>query len=200
LVLAILSLGCGSRNDSGFSVANRNSSRLKGSDRPTALTDIHGIEQNPIKDRDAVATVLIFTMQDCPIANSYVPTLNKLIREYRPRGIRFLLVHVDPHITDESARKHAEEYQIEATVVIDRRHEWVEHAGATKSPEVAVFLPDGQILYSGRIDDSYAGLGKRRTHISSNDLRDTIDAILAGRPVAPRKTEAVGCFIPTLGG
>jgi Redoxin len=200
LAIAIHALGCEPRHDADVNDANRTANNVIGSGIPTALNDIHGVEQSPFNDRDAVATVLVFTMQDCPIANSYVPTLSTLASEYHPRGIRFLMVHVDPQLSNESARKHAEEFQIEVPVVIDRQHAWVDWAGATKSPEVAVFSSDGQILYSGRIDDRYVGFGKRRTHVSSNDLREAMDAILAGRPVARSKTEAIGCFIPPLGG
>jgi hypothetical protein len=196
----ILSLGCGSRDEAINSVVHSSEGAAIGSGTQVALTDIYGVDHHPFTDREAAAIVLVFTMQDCPIANSYVPTLNKLFNEYQPRGVRLLLVHIDPQLTNEAARKHAEDYQIEAPVVVDRQHSWVDRAGANKSPEVVVFSPTGQILYSGRIDDRYAGYGKRRAHVSSNDLRDAIDAILAGRPVAQPKTEAIGCFIPSLGG
>jgi hypothetical protein len=165
---------------------------------PPALTDLDGALLRPFDDSDAIASVLVFTLQDCPIANSYVPTLNQLVDDYGPRGIRLLLVHVDPQLTIDEARQHADEYQIKAPVVVDRKHDWVRFAGATRSPEVAVFSPAGEILYTGRIDDKYAGLGKRRTHVSAHDLRDALDAILADRPVPQPRTEAVGCFIPPL--
>jgi hypothetical protein len=165
---------------------------------PAALTDIYGVEQRPFEDEDATANVLVFTLQDCPIANSYVPTLNKLVDDYGSRGIRLVLVHVDPQLTIDDARKHAQEFQIKAPVVVDRKHDWVKFAGATRSPEVVVFAPAGEVLYTGRIDDKYAVLGKRRTHVSAHNLRDALDAILAGRPVPQPKTEAVGCFIPPL--
>jgi hypothetical protein len=124
--------------------------------------------------------------------------LNRLFDEYGPRGVRLVLVHVDPQLSDDRARKHAEEYHIKAPVVVDRRHAWVSRAGATRSPEAAVFSPTGEMLYRGRIDDMYRGLGKRRTHITAHDLREALEAILAGRAVPRSQTEAVGCYIPTL--
>jgi hypothetical protein len=196
--VTILSLGCGPREEAAGRIVNPREDRVSHKNAPPKLTDIRGIEQHPFEEQDAVATVLVFTMQDCPIANSYIPVLNNLVEEYGPRGIRLVLVHVDPQLTIEKARKHAEEYQIKAPVVIDQQHAWVDRAGATRSPEVAVFSPAGDVLYSGRIDDRYAGLGKRRTHVSAHDLRSAIESILAGRPVARPKTEAIGCFIPPL--
>jgi hypothetical protein len=196
--IIILILGCGPRDDSTHRVATPAEVQVIQKSVLPALVDVRGVLQQPFDDTDAKAIVLVFTMQDCPIANSYVPTLNQLIDDYQSRGVRVLLVHVDPRLADDDARKHAEEYQIEAPVVIDRQHAWVDRAGATRSPEAAVFSPAGEMLYSGRIDDRYAGLGKRRTHVTVHDLRDALDAVLAGSPVARSKTEVVGCMIPTL--
>jgi hypothetical protein len=191
-------LGCTPNEESTASLVAVPDNRTNEAHPLPALVDLDGIEQRPFDDEITKAVVLVFTLQDCPIANSYVPTLNKLVDEYGPRGVRLLLVHVDSQLTNDEARTHAEEYQIKAPVMIDRDHTWVHHAGATRSPEAAVFSPAGEILYLGRIDDRYVGLGKRRNHASNHDLRDALDAILAGRPIAQSKTEAVGCFIPTL--
>jgi hypothetical protein len=196
--IAILSLGCDRREESTGRVTSLTENRVERKNAPPELTDIRGVKQHPFEEKDVIATVLVFTMQDCPIANSYIPGLNNLVDEYGPRGIRLLFVHVDPQLTIENARKHAEEYQVKAPVVVDRQHAWVDRAGATRSPEVAVFSPAGDVFYSGRIDDRYAGFGQRRTHVSAHDLRDAIEAILAGRPVIQPKTEAIGCFIPPL--
>jgi hypothetical protein len=197
--ISFLLPGCGQRDATVDHIASLSKSQVADKGVVTALSDIHGVRQRLWEGSDAAATVLVFTLQDCPIANSYIPTLNKLAEEYGPRGIRMLLVHVDPQLTMEAARAHAEEFQIHAPVVIDRQHAWVARAGATRSPEVAVFSPAGDIVYSGRIDDRYAGLGKRRTHVTSHDLREAIEAVLAGRPVSQTKTEAIGCFIPPPG-
>ena len=66
----------------------------------------------------------------------------------------------------------------------------------TITPEVAVLTLDGQMAYRGRIDDTYPGLGQKRNAPLRRDLREALDAILAGKPVAVPRTEAVGCFIP----
>ena len=83
-------------------------------------------------------------------------------------------------------------------VALDPRHEWVKRVRPTIAPEAAVFSPTGDLLYRGRIDDQYAGLGKRRTNVTSHDLRDALEAILAGEPVPVARTDAVGCPIPQL--
>jgi hypothetical protein len=53
----------------------------------------------------------------------------------------------------------------------------------------------GAIRYRGRIDNAYADLGKPRQHVTSHDLRVSLDSVLAGRPVPTPETEALGCYI-----
>ena len=77
-------------------------------------------------------------------------------------------------------RKHAREFGLTLPVLIDAKHELVSAAGITRTPEVAVFTPDGTLAYRGRIDDRYAGFGKKRPVPTQRDLRDALTAIAAG--------------------
>jgi hypothetical protein len=163
-----------------------------------SLRDVDGVEHQPFAGPDVRAVTLLFVLADCPIANGYAPEINRLCREYGGRGVRFFLVQVDPDLDSAQARQHAREYGYSCPVVLDRRHVLVQRAGATVVPEAAVFDRDGQRKYRGRIDDQYADLGKRRPQVTSRDLRDALDAVLAGRPVERTETTAVGCFIPPL--
>jgi hypothetical protein len=80
-------------------------------------------------------------------------------------------------------------------VICDTQRELVKRTGVRFAPEVVVLGPDGQQRYRGRIDNLYADYGKRRTQPTERDLRDALDAILAGKPVPKETTKAIGCFI-----
>ena len=43
-----------------------------------------------------------------------------------------------------------------------------------------------------------ARIGKPRRVITVHDLRDALDAVIAGKPVARPRTEAIGCYITPL--
>jgi hypothetical protein len=146
------------------------------------------------------AMALIFVLPDCPICNAYIPELNRLHEAFTRRGVGLLVVHVDPDVTAERASAHAKEYDLRPLIALDPQHDWVKRAGATIAPQAAVFSPDGQIVYLGRIDDQYVGLGKRRANVTSPDLRDALEAVLTGQPVKQPRTEAVGCPIPKANG
>ncbi len=161
-----------------------------------ALVDVFGAVHRPFDDPQVRAIVLIFTLPDCPIANSYVPELNRLHAEYEARGVRLFLMQVDPDLSVAGAQEVARQFEIKAPVVLDRRHEWVRKVGATATPEAAVLAPEGTLLYLGRIDNRYVGFGKRREQVTERDLRDTLDAVLADRPIPRPRTQAIGCPIP----
>jgi hypothetical protein len=150
----------------------------------------------PASHPDFKALALIFILPDCPIANSFLPEINRLHQQFSKQGVALMVVHADAEITSDKARQHAHEYQIQPPVILDPKHERVEKAGATVSPEAVVFSKEGEIVYRGRINDQYVGLGKRRGAITTHDLKDALEAIVAGKPVPQSSTEAIGCPIP----
>jgi len=162
------------------------------------FADLDGRLHYPLQSGTNKATVLIFILADCPVANSYAPEINRLVAEYTPRRVQFFLVHVDDALTQEEAAKHARDFGYQCPVLIDRDHALVRRTGVTITPEVAVLGPEERRLYRGRIDNQQAALGKRRPRPTTRDLRDALDAIVAGKPVKHPETKAVGCYIPSL--
>ena len=172
---------------------------LNAADGVLSFDDIHGRAQR-VFDPHAKATVLIFISTDCPIANAFAPEINRLCDEYAAKGVAFFLVHTDPALKREQARQHAQEYALRAPILIDARHVLVKKAGATVTPEAALFSSDESVQYLGRINDLYVELSRKRYAPLKHDLREALDALLSGKAVPQPKTTAVGCVIPDLGG
>jgi hypothetical protein len=162
------------------------------------LVDLAGKTLRPFDDPHVKAVALIFVLPDCPIANSYLPEINRLHQDFAKRGVKLVIVQADPTTTREQARQHAQEFRIEAPVTLDADHAWVARAGATRTPEAVVFSPAGEVLYRGRIDDRYSGLGQKRPQATTHDLREALAAIAAGQSVKVARTQAIGCYIPEL--
>ena len=108
------------------------------------------------------ASLLLFLLPDCPVSNAYAPEIKRICSDYEPRGVGVFVVHADPDLTAEEAKKHAQEYQLPCPVLLDPTHVLVKWTGATMAPEAAVVGPDGKVLYLGRIDDLFVDYGKRR--------------------------------------
>ena len=97
-----------------------------------------------------------------------------------------------------AARRNVAEFGYSDIIAIaDSRHRIVAAAGARATPQAAVIVKGGEVAI-GRIDNRYAAVGKPRIRATTHDLREALDAIVAGRPVTHRETPAVGCFIPRL--
>ena len=162
-----------------------------------SLMDLDGQPRKPLDLSGVKVNVVIFITNDCPIANSYAPEIKSIMGEYSPRGAGFFLVHVDPDVGLEKAKKHAADFGYENTILRDPRHVLVSELEADVTPEAFVIGKSG-VLYRGRIDDLYADLGKKRRQARTRDLRDALDAVLSGRAVKNPTTTAVGCYIPEL--
>jgi hypothetical protein len=163
------------------------------------LRDIDGVERAPLMVEKGHVSVLFFISRDCPISNRYSPEIRRICDEYAARGLGCSLVYVDPDLRDADAGKHALAYgQGAYPKFADRTHALVSATGATVTPEVVVVRPGGLIAYRGRIDNSYAALGRQRSVVTEHDLRDAIDAVLAGRAVVKPEVAPIGCYIPEL--
>jgi hypothetical protein len=80
-------------------------------------------------------------------------------------------------------------------VLLDGKLALAKAAGATTVPEAALFSASGELLYLGRIDNRMEDITRRRANVTEHELRDALDAVLAGRPVKVVRTKAVGCSI-----
>jgi thiol-disulfide isomerase/thioredoxin len=141
------------------------------------------------------AIVLLFVGYDCPISNAYSPEILRICKEYTPKNVAFCVVYADADLTREQARQHAKEYGYDCPAILDPEMKLARKVGATIKPEVAVLSPKGELLYRGRINDLYTDFGKKRPKATTHDLRNALDAVLAGKPVAVSRTKAIGCYI-----
>lgn len=171
---------------------------LAGCATRSAVRDLDGVPAAPRTVASGAVHVLVFLSQECPIANAYAPTLRELAATWRDAPVRLFLVHVDPDLDAAAARRHAADYELPGTILLDPRHELATALGISRTPEAAVLTAAG-LVYRGRIDDQWRALGARGP-ASTHELADAVAAILAGRPVAGPFPPAVGCLLPEPGG
>lgn len=182
--------GC-STGDSSQSSAPQKQSAIRVLDLEGNVADLWG-------DRNRIATVLVFTRSDCPISNRYAPEVQRLYERFRPHGVEFVLVYVDPRETAENIRRHLKEFNYPCNAVRDPEHTLAAHCGATITPEAAVFGQSRNLAYLGRVDDRFVDVGQPRSEPTTYDLRDAIESTIHGKPVVRPRTKAVGCLIADL--
>ncbi len=162
------------------------------------LRDTRGAAHTPAEWAGHKAVVLFFVTTDCPIAASYVPEMNRIQEAYTGRGVALFAVQAEPRIPADEVARYAREYRYSFPLLLDPHQELVKLTGATITPQVAILASDGKLLYLGRIDNRAVDFGVQRPRATELDLRDALDAVLAGKPVPHPRTKSIGCAIPRL--
>jgi hypothetical protein len=157
------------------------------------VRDVNGVAHKPLQLHDRKAAVFIFVAVDCPISNSYAPEINRIIKDYQDKKIDFYIVYSDPNLPADDAKKHARDYGYTCPALMDHEQALMKRLKAKVTPEAVVVDAKGTVLYQGRIDNWYEDFGKQRYEATVHDLRDALEAILAGKKVATPVTKAVGC-------
>jgi hypothetical protein len=159
------------------------------------VLDIDGRPITPLHPA-AKAEVLFFVSTDCPVSNSFAPEIQHICKDYAAKGVGCSLVYEDYQVDGAAVRKHLAEYgygRISAMIDADRRVAGQVHA--TVTPQAVVIDSADKIRYRGRINNFYAALGKPRQVVTVHDVRDALDAVLAGKTVSNPETNALGCYI-----
>ena len=157
---------------------------------------LDGALVSPLAPAEGVeATVLLFVMTDCPISNRYAPEVRRLHDEFAG-AVRFWLVYVDAQRPAGELREHRDSFGYPFRGLRDVDGALAALAGATVTPEAAVFDAAQRMIYRGRIDDRYVAFGVARRAPRTRDLQDRLRRLVAGETLAFSKTRAVGCYIP----
>ncbi len=150
-----------------------------------------------VPDGKPGALAVVFYSTECPISNGFSPTLAAIAGAHTADPLTFVGVCVDADLPAADVLKHAREYNLNFPIVQDRDGSITARFGAEFTPEAFVYDASKQLRYHGRIDDTYAARGKRNAHHETNELRDAVVAVLAGKDVPVAHVEAVGCPVPT---
>jgi hypothetical protein len=120
--------------------------------------------------------------------------LAEIAKEYGPKGVTFVgLCPTD--LGPAEVGKHAKEFALGFPIYKDEKFAAVYALKAKSTPEAFV-LDRHQILrYRGRIDNGYYARLKKNPQVTSHDLRNALDDLLAGKPVREPSTPPVGCSI-----
>ncbi len=161
-----------------------------------AVQNLHGETVTPLKvpasDR---AVLLVFIASDCPISNTYAPTIAKLCQTFAPKGIDCFTVYCDASLTPSAAQAHHDQFGFPCDALLDPKQQLASFVGATRTPEAVVIGEGGLIIYRGRIDDLYAALGRKRFAATTHELQEVLNDIVAAQPVTVPWLPAIGCEI-----
>jgi peroxiredoxin len=154
------------------------------------LPDADGKQHSLASLKGKAGTVLIFMATRCPVSNGYNTRMQKLSEDYASRGVNIIGINANSIEPIEEVKRHAAEKGLTFTILKDAGNVIADRFDAQVTPEAYLLDASGKLVYHGRIDNSRSG-----DSITSNELRDAIDAVLAGKPVERPEAKAFGCSI-----
>ena len=143
--------------------------------------------------------VIIFLGEECIISQHYTLLLNDLYQDYKSKGFTFMGVFPNPSSNSMKIQAFREKYDIQFPLQIDKQQAFKDQFNVQVTPEVVVYQPSiKEVLYQGRIDNTFFRIGKRRSVTTTSELKDVLEAIHQDQVIPHGWTKAVGCFITEL--
>jgi len=137
------------------------------------------------------AVVVMFIATKCPYSNAYNDRMRDMAAAYEKQGILFSGVNSNKSEPADEVVAHAKQHGLAFPLMKDPENKVADLYDARHTPEIFVVDPQGILRYHGRIDENYEDASK----VTSPDLKNALDAMLAGKAIAKAETKAFGCSI-----
>jgi len=106
--------------------------------------------------------VLVFVASTCPVTHLYWDRIKGVWYNYRDRNVAMTLVGGNSDDSADKIRETLEERDLELSLVWDEKHALARALGVEFTPEVVVIGKNWEVLYRGRMDDSWRMEGRAR--------------------------------------
>jgi len=147
--------------------------------------------------QNAPALLVVFMCNHCPFVKHVQSELARLGYDCQSRGVAMVGISandITSHPQDAPARMEEEAnragytfpYLFDATQAVAKSYR------AACTPDFYLFDSHRKLVYRGQLDDSRPGNG---IPVTGRDLRAALDALLAGKTVAPDQKPSIGCNI-----
>ncbi len=168
-----------------------------------SLPGIDGKTHTLAEYKNSQLLAIVFTCNHCPTAQLYETRIKKLVDDFQSKSVNFVAIEPnDPQAIRLSELGYTDvsdsldEMKIRAAYrhfnlpyLYDGATQSVSRAyGPKATPHIFIFDQDRNLRYEGRVDDS-----QRASLVKSQDARNAIEALLAGKPVPVAHTPAFGC-------
>jgi hypothetical protein len=168
-----------------------------------SLPGVDGKTHSLSEYASAKILLIIFDTVHCPTSQAFQGRIQEIVSDYRDRGVQVVAIspshpggvrldelgYTDLDDSFPSMKIRAKEKGINYPFLYDGEPNLVSQAyGPKATPHCFLFDADRKLRYTGRIDD-HEDPEKVKTH----DLRNALDAVLAGKEPPVPVTKAMGC-------
>ncbi len=158
------------------------------------LADQNG-ETHKLSDYRGKIVVLEWTNPQCPFVQRHYAdghtTMIDLSAKFGGEDVVWLGIDSSNFVTAESAAAWAKQKGIDTPILLDADGEVGRAYEARTTPHMFVIGREGELLYSGAIDDDSNGRGEAPV----NFVEAALSSALAGEPVQTAKTKPYGCSV-----
>jgi len=160
------------------------------------LADISGKNITLATAKGDAGTLVVFSCNTCPWVIRWEDRYVSLANTYVQKGIGMIAVNSNAarfggEDSLEEMLEHAKNNEYNFPYAQDPGSELASAFGATKTPHIYLFDDEDKLVYRGAIDDN----AKNAKDVDEPFLANAIDALLAGNPIKPQTTKALGCSI-----
>lgn len=159
------------------------------------LPGVDGRKHSLASFADRQVLVVIFSCNHCPYVKDYETRMVSIQRDYSAKGVQLVAINSNdeqayPEDSFPEMIRRAKERGFNFPYLRDESQKVVEAYGGVCTPHVFAFDKRRVLRYRGRIDDS-----RDAAKVATNDLRNALDDMLAGRGVRTPDTKPFGCSI-----
>jgi peroxiredoxin len=154
------------------------------------LPDVDGKDHTLSSLKGKNGTVLIFVSVQCPVSNAYNERMEKLAQDYKAKGVSVIGINANSTETSADVKAHAASHNLNFIILKDNGNKIADALGAQHTPEAYLLDAKNTIVYRGRIDNS-----RNASAVTTSDLREAMDSVIAGKAVAKSSVPAFGCSI-----
>jgi peroxiredoxin len=145
------------------------------------------------------AVAVLFTCNHCPYVKGSEDRIKALQHDFVSKDVSIVCINSNndqshPDDSFEKMKERAVAKGFNFPYLRDQTQAVAREYGAQYTPEAFLFDHNGKLRYRGRIDDS----PKDPANLKDPTLRHAIEALLAGKPIQPETTQAIGCSIKWL--
>jgi thioredoxin-related protein len=141
------------------------------------------------------ASIILFLQPECPFCNSYGKTLKHLDSAFTSKEVKMYAVVAGKYYPDSEIIAYRNKFALQFPFLLDPDFALAKNLKATMTPQAFLIDSHGNVVYHGMIDNWGYEIGKTRAHATEFYLTDAVNLHLAGKPVVPDSTKAVGCYI-----
>ena len=127
--------------------------------------------------KDQEVLVLVFAASTCPVTSLYWERIKGIWYNYRDRKVAIYIIGGNSDDSPVLFRSSLKDQNLELPLLWDEGHMLAKTFGIEFTPEVVLLGKNGEIFYSGRIDDSW----RDETHIQQHYLDHAITIALEGK-------------------